>query len=145
MKRGRSDPYGLTRFVGAQEGVFEQALAEIRAGRKRSHWMWYVFPQFKGLGSSPTSIQYAIGSAAEALAYLAHPILGPRLLECAEAALQIDNRSALEIFGSPDDMKICARLMPGKLLPCRYGCQACNDNVTRECELLPGRGIGTIY
>lgn len=106
VKPDGSDPYDLARFVGAQEGVYDQALAEIRSGRKRSHWMWYVFPQFKGLGSSPTSIQYAIGSAAEALAYLAHPILGPRLLECAEAALRIDSRSALEIFGSPDDMKL---------------------------------------
>jgi uncharacterized protein (DUF1810 family) len=106
VKLGGSDPYGLTRFVGAQEGVFEQALAEIRAGRKRSHWMWYVFPQFKGLGSSPTSIEYAIGSVEEAQAYLAHPILGPRLMQCAEAALQIEGLSALEVFGSPDDMKL---------------------------------------
>ena len=108
MKPDGRDPYDLARFVGAQEGVYEQALAEIRTGRKRSHWMWYVFPQFKGLGSSPTSMQYAIGSAAEARAYVAHPILGPRLMECAEATLQIDGRSALEIFGSPDDMKLCS-------------------------------------
>lgn len=100
------DPYDLTRFVVAQEGVYEQALAEIRAGRKRSHWMWYVFPQLKGLGSSPTSIQYAIGSGEEARAYLAHPILGSRLIECAEATLQIQGRSALQIFGAPDDLKL---------------------------------------
>lgn len=106
VKASGSDPHGLTRFVEAQEGVYEQALAEIRAGRKRSHWMWYVFPQVKGLGSSPTSIQYAIGGDAEARAYLAHPVLGARLIECAEAALQIEGRSALQIFGSPDDLKL---------------------------------------
>ena len=100
------DPYNLTRFVQAQGRDYEQALAEIRAGQKRSHWMWYVFPQFKGLGSSPTSIHYAINSAGEAAAYLAHPLLGPRLLKCAESALQVADRSALEIFGSPDDMKL---------------------------------------
>ena len=100
------DPYNLTRFVQAQGRDYQQALAEIRAGEKRSHWMWYVFPQFKGLGSSPTSMHYAIKTAGEAAAYLGHPILGPRLQECAEAALQIESRSALEIFGSPDDMKL---------------------------------------
>jgi uncharacterized protein (DUF1810 family) len=101
-----SDLYNLARFLKAQGPVYEQAIAEIRAGRKRSHWMWYVFPQFKGLGSSPTSIHYAIGSAHEAAAYLGHPILGPRLMECSEATLQLENRSALEIFGSPDDLKL---------------------------------------
>jgi len=106
------DPYNLARFVQAQGPDYGQALAEIRAGRKQSHWMWYIFPQFKGLGSSPTSIHYAIKSAPEAMAYLAHPILGPRLLECADAALQIAGRSALEAFGSPDDIKLrsCATL-----------------------------------
>jgi uncharacterized protein (DUF1810 family) len=100
-----SDPYNLTRFLLAQEADYGQVLAEIRAGRKRSHWMWYVFPQFDGLGMSPTSKHYAIKSAQEAVAYLAHPLLGPRLMECAESALQVADRSALEIFGSPDDMK----------------------------------------
>jgi len=100
------NPHNLNRFVQAQEPDYDQALSEIRAGRKRSHWMWYVFPQFTGLGSSPTSMQYAIKSVQEAAAYLAHPVLGPRLLECAEAALRIEGRSALEIFGSPDDMKL---------------------------------------
>jgi uncharacterized protein (DUF1810 family) len=100
------DPHNLNRFVQAQERDYDQALSEIRAGRKRSHWMWYVFPQFTGLGSSPTSEHYAIKSVQEATAYLAHPVLGPRLLECAEAALQIEGRSALEVFGSPDDMKL---------------------------------------
>ena len=100
------DPYNLTRFVQAQEADYDQALTEIRAGGKRSHWMWYVFPQFVGLGSSPTSRNYAIKSREEAKAYLAHPILGPRLIECAEAALQIEGHSAVQIFGSPDDMKL---------------------------------------
>jgi uncharacterized protein (DUF1810 family) len=107
-----ADPYNLARFLQAQEHDYDQALAEVRAGRKHTHWMWYVFPQFKGLGSSPTSMHYAIKSAQEAAAYLAHPVLGPRLLEGAEAALRIEDRSALEIFGSPDDMKLrsCATL-----------------------------------
>ena len=100
------DPHNLNRFVQAQEHDYDQALGEIRAGRKRSHWMWYVFPQFTGLGSSPTSVHYAIKSVQDATAYLAHPVLGPRLLECADAALQIEGRSALEVFGSPDDMKL---------------------------------------
>jgi uncharacterized protein (DUF1810 family) len=107
-----TDPYNLSRFVDAQARDYVQALTEIRAGRKQSHWMWYVFPQFQGLGNSPTSRHFAIASAAEAAAYLAHPTLGPRLLECAESALRIQGRSALEIFGSPDDMKLrsCATL-----------------------------------
>jgi uncharacterized protein (DUF1810 family) len=107
-----SDPYDLNRFVQTQAGVYERALAEIRNGRKRSHWMWYIFPQFDGLGFSPTSKRYAIKSIAEAKAYLRHPILGPRLLECAEAAHRVEGRSAFEIFGSPDDLKLksCATL-----------------------------------
>ena len=106
------DPYDLERFVRAQEGDYGRALAEVRAGRKRSHWMWYVFPQYEGLGFSPTSRRYSIKSRAEAEAYLAHPVLGPRLTECAEAALGVEGRSAPEVFGSPDDMKLrsCATL-----------------------------------
>jgi len=101
-----TDPWNLARFVAAQKGIYAVALGEIRSGQKRSHWMWYVFPQFIGLGSSPTSVQYAIKSRDEAEAYLAHAILGRRLLECAEAVVQIADRSAHEIFGSPDDMKL---------------------------------------
>jgi uncharacterized protein (DUF1810 family) len=101
-----TDPWNLARFIQAQQGDYAQALGEIRAGRKRTHWMWYVFPQFTGLGYSPTSVHYAITSREEAAAYLAHPILGPRLVECAEAALQVERRSADEIFGSPDDLKL---------------------------------------
>ena len=100
------DPFALSRFVAAQEPDYERALAELRRGRKESHWMWYVFPQFRGLGSSPISQRYAIGSLAEARAYLAHPVLGPRLVECAEAVLAISDRSATDIFGWPDDMKL---------------------------------------
>ena len=101
-----SDPYDLARFVDAQETDYDTALAEIRAGRKRSHWMWYVFPQISGLGFSPTSQHFAIKSLAEAKAYLAHPILGPRLRECAEALIALNGRSAHDILGSPDDMKL---------------------------------------
>jgi uncharacterized protein (DUF1810 family) len=101
-----TDPWNLARFIQAQQGDYAQALGEIRAGRKRTHWMWYVFPQFTGLGSSPTSAHYAIKSREEAKQYLAHPVLGRRLIECAEAVLQIQDRSAHEIFGSPDDMKL---------------------------------------
>jgi uncharacterized protein (DUF1810 family) len=107
-----TDPHDLARFVQAQEGDHERALSEIRSGRKRSHWMWYIFPQYDGLGFSPTSRRYAIKSLAEAQAYLGHPVLGPRLVECAQAALGVEGRSAYEIFGSPDDMKLrsCATL-----------------------------------
>ena len=100
------DPHNLSRFVQAQQSDYEQALSEINTGRKRSHWMWYIFPQFDGLGFSSMSERYAIKSLAEAEAYLAHPILGPRLLEIAEAALAVDGKTATEIFGSPDDMKL---------------------------------------
>ena len=100
------DRHDLNRFLAAQEGLYDQALAEIRQGRKQSHWMWFVFPQVKGLGFSATSQHFAIRSAAEARAYLAHPVLGPRLVECAEAALSIEGQTAREIFGSPDDLKL---------------------------------------
>ena len=106
------DPYNLERFVRAQETDYEQALAEITRGRKRTHWMWYVFPQLKGLGSSWNAAHYAISGSEEARAYLAHPVLGPRLVECAEAALAHEGRTASAIFGYPDDVKLrsCATL-----------------------------------
>jgi uncharacterized protein (DUF1810 family) len=109
---GASDPHHLSRFLRAQEGDYARALSEIRDGRKHSHWMWYIFPQVAGLGASATSERYAIKSLAEAEAYLAHPVLGPRLRECAAAALAVEGRSALEVFGSPDDLKLrsCATL-----------------------------------
>ena len=100
------DRYDLARFVEAQDRDYQHALSEIKAGRKQSHWMWYVFPQFEGLGNSPTSRHYAIKSVDEARAYLAHPVLGPRLVECAEALLGTEGRSAYDIFGSPDDLKL---------------------------------------
>jgi uncharacterized protein (DUF1810 family) len=107
-----TDPFNLNRFLQAQEDDYQQALAEIRSGRKRTHWIWYIFPQIEGLGVSPTSKHYAIKSVDEAKAYLEHPVLGPRLLECAEAVLGVEGRSATEIFGSPDDVKVksCATL-----------------------------------
>lgn len=97
--------YDLQRFVDAQEGVYPTALAELRAGRKRSHWMWFVFPQIEGLGHSEMARRYAIRSADEAAAYLAHPILGKRLRECASSVAMHEDRSANEIFGHPDDLK----------------------------------------
>lgn len=103
---GEGDPHDLARFVDAQAHTFAQALAELQRGQKRSHWMWYIFPQFDGLGLSATSRRYAIKSVAEAEAYLRHPLLGPRLIASAAAALGVQGRSALEVFGSPDDMKL---------------------------------------
>ncbi|MGP0065264.1 MAG: DUF1810 domain-containing protein [Isosphaeraceae bacterium] len=100
------DPHDLDRFVRAQASDYERALSEIRSGRKRSHWMWYIFPQFDGLGFSSTSKQYAIKSLAEAEAYLAHPVLGPRLVACAEATLGVEGKTANQVFGSPDDLKL---------------------------------------
>jgi uncharacterized protein (DUF1810 family) len=106
MPSQNRDPYDLQRFVEAQADDYHRALAEIRQGRKRSHWMWYVFPQLVGLGVSETSSFFAIQSADEARAYLAHPLLGPRLATCAEALLALEGRSARQVFGSPDDMKL---------------------------------------
>jgi uncharacterized protein (DUF1810 family) len=96
----------LERFVSAQDGVYPEALAELKAGRKRTHWMWFVFPQIAGLGASATAQRYAIASLDMARAYLAHPVLGPRLRECARTLLAIDGRSATDIFGYPDDLKL---------------------------------------
>jgi uncharacterized protein (DUF1810 family) len=101
-----ADPHNLRRFLDAQRSSYEQALSEIRSGAKRSHWMWYIFPQYSGLGHSLTSHRYAIKTLAEARAYLEHPILGTRLLECAEAALALEGQSAREVFGYPDDLKL---------------------------------------
>ena len=98
------DPFELERFVAAQAPVIESVLAELRAGRKRTHWMWFVFPQIAGLGSSAMSARYAIGGRAEAQAYLAHPVLGERLRECVRLVIAA-GRPLREIFGSPDDMK----------------------------------------
>ncbi|HEY0265533.1 MAG TPA: DUF1810 domain-containing protein [Rhizomicrobium sp.] len=95
----------LQRFVDAQAGVYDRALAELREGRKQSHWMWFVFPQIAGLGASPMARAYAIQSIAEAQAYLAHPLLGPRLRECCQAMQNIRGQSARDVLGAPDDLK----------------------------------------
>lgn len=99
------DPYNLQRFVSAQARIYPQVISELRSGIKMSHWMWFIFPQIRGLGRSPVSIEYAISSREEATAYLQHPSLGPRLKECTQLVLDVKNRSIEEIFGSPDDMK----------------------------------------
>ncbi len=99
------DPHSLERFVAAQASVYFTVLAELRAGRKRSHWMWFIFPQLAGLGRSAIARQYAIASLDEATAYLAHPVLGTRLRECSALMARIDGRSAHDILGDPDDMK----------------------------------------
>lgn len=107
-----TDPFDLARFVAAQQGAYEAALMEVRSGAKRSHWMWFVFPQIEGLGHSPMARRYAIRNLEEAKAYLAHPVLGARLLEIAHAAVDLPETSASAIFGSPDDLKLhsCATL-----------------------------------
>lgn len=99
------DPYNLRRFVDAQQAVYEAVCRELRQGRKQSHWMWFVFPQIKGLGRSATAQRFAISSREEAEAYLAHPILGPRLRECSRIVADLEGRSVEDIFGYPDDMK----------------------------------------
>ena len=96
----------LKRFLEVQENDFEIALAEIRKGRKQSHWMWYIFPQIAGLGFSPTSKFYAIKDRGEAENYLAHPLLGKRLIEISNALLEVEGKTANQIFGSPDDVKL---------------------------------------
>ncbi|MEZ0352615.1 DUF1810 domain-containing protein [Mycobacterium sp. pR1184] len=100
------DPFDLTRFVVAQEPVYASVVEELRDGRKRGHWMWFVFPQLRGLGSSPTAVHYGISSMQEARAYLGHEVLGPRLHECTQLVNQVRGRSITEIFGSPDDLKL---------------------------------------
>jgi uncharacterized protein (DUF1810 family) len=101
-----SDPFDLQRFVDAQERVYPTVLDELRVGRKRSHWIWFVFPQIAGLGSSPTAARYAISSLDEARAYLRHELLGPRLHECTQLVNAVQGHSIGEIFGSPDDLKV---------------------------------------
>jgi len=102
--------FSIARFVEAQASVYEAALQELQAGEKRSHWMWFVFPQLVGLGSSPTAQMYGIQGAREARAYLGHEVLGHRLRECAQAVLAVPGRTASQIFGSPDDLKFCSSM-----------------------------------
>jgi uncharacterized protein (DUF1810 family) len=99
------DPFDLERFAGAQSAVFEQVLAELRAGEKRTHWIWFIFPQMKGLGHSSHSMYFGIGSLEEAVAYLRHPVLGPRLGRCTRLVTLVEGRTIDQILGSPDDMK----------------------------------------
>jgi uncharacterized protein (DUF1810 family) len=99
------DSFNLERFVDAQAPVYEQVRQELKVGRKQSHWMWFIFPQIAGLGQSPMSIRFAIASPEEAKAYLAHPILGARLRECAHLTLDVEGKTARDIFGSIDEMK----------------------------------------
>jgi len=100
-----TDPFGLDRFVQAQNPVLAQVLGELAAGRKRTHWMWFVFPQIAGLGHSDMARRYALGSLAEAQAYMAHPVLGPRLAECGGLVNRVEGRSINQILGSPDNLK----------------------------------------
>jgi uncharacterized protein (DUF1810 family) len=101
-----ADQFDLQRFVDAQDPVYDTVLAELRGGAKRSHWIWFVFPQLRGLGRSPTAAHYGIASLDEARAYLAHDVLGPRLAECTRLVLAIDGRSVEDIFGWPDNLKV---------------------------------------
>jgi uncharacterized protein (DUF1810 family) len=101
-----ADPHDLQRFIAAQDPLYDGVIGELRAGRKRTHWVWFIFPQLKGLGRSPTAQYYGIASREEAVAYLGHEVLGPRLRECTRLVLDIEGRSVGEIFGSPDDLKL---------------------------------------
>jgi uncharacterized protein (DUF1810 family) len=103
------DPFDLDRFVRAQDPVIAQVRRELGEGRKRSHWMWFVFPQLRSLGRSPTALRYGIGSLDEARAYLEHPVLGPRLVECTGLVNQVEGRSVHGILGSPDDLNSVRR------------------------------------
>ncbi len=100
-----SDPFNLQRFVDAQDRVYDRVLSELRRGEKTTHWMWFIFPQLRGLGHSPTATMYGLSSREEAIAYLQHPILGQRLKECTVIVNEIEGRSLGEIFGYPDDLK----------------------------------------
>lgn len=117
-----SDPFDLDRFISEQEGVYDRVLDELSCGQKRTHWMWYVFPQIDGLGTSATARHYAIKNIEEAKAYLQHSVLGPRLLECAESVLAIEGRSASDIFGFPDDLKLKSSMT-------LFACVAGSDSV----------------
>ena len=112
-----NDPFELNRFLKAQERIYNTAIAELKSGRKRSHWMWYIFPQIDGLAKSTTSKRYAIKSREEAREYLNHPVLGARLTECAEAVVAVQGRSISEIFGYPDDLKLKSSMTLFAFLP----------------------------
>jgi uncharacterized protein (DUF1810 family) len=123
-----SNDFDLERFVQAQQGVYDSALAELRAGRKRSHWIWFIFPQVAGLGQSEMSRKYAIRSSDEAAAYLAHPVLGDRLRECATAVLGHDDEEIVDIFPYPDDLKFHSSMtLFADVAPDEAVFQACLD------------------
>ncbi|MDT7764198.1 MAG: hypothetical protein QOC63_3618 [Mycobacterium sp.] len=105
-----ADQFDLQRFVDAQDRCYDAVLGELRSGKKRSHWIWFVFPQLRGLGRSPTAVRYGISSLDEARAYLGHDVLGPRLRECTRLVARIDGRSADEIFGRPDNLKVASSM-----------------------------------
>lgn len=109
-RAGAADPFDLKRFVSAQDRMFDTVLRELRAGAKRSHWIWFVFPQLRGLGRSPTAITYGIVSCAEARAYLAHPVLGKRLRECTQLMLAVDAKPLSQIMPYPDDLKFVSSM-----------------------------------
>lgn len=129
------EPFNLQRFVDAQEPIYLQALEELRRGQKTSHWMWFVFPQIAGLGHSATAQRYAISSAGEAQAYLRHPVLGPRLVECANALLSVDGRTAEQIFGGVDSLKLrsCLTLF----LAVSGGDKVFEDVLDKYCDGVP--------
>jgi uncharacterized protein (DUF1810 family) len=108
--QGTTDPYNLQRFVDAQRASYERAVSELRRGSKQSHWMWYIFPQLRGLGQSSMSETFGITSEKEAIAYVSHPVLGPRLVECTRLVLNTDGRSLEEIFPFPDNLKFCSAM-----------------------------------
>jgi len=130
------DPFNLNRFIEAQNLVYDAVLSELRQGKKRTHWMWFIFPQAAGLGRSSTSRRYAINSLGEARSYLKHPILGKRLVECTELLLGIEGKTAHDIFGFPDDLKLrsCMTLFAGvsgpgsvfeRLIEIYFECELC--------------------
>lgn len=123
-----SDPYDLQRFVDAQDPVFDQVCAELRTGRKRGHWMWFVFPQIRGLGASPMAVRYAIASRAEARAYLDHPVLGGRLRLCTRLTIEVEGRMIERIFGYPDNLKFRSSMT--------LFAQAAHDNDTLFADAL---------
>lgn len=141
------EQFDLQRFVAAQAGSFDRALAELEAGRKESHWMWFIFPQSRGLGHSPTAVRYAIGSLDEARAFLAHPVLGPRLLRCTEAVIASHAPSLHALFGAPDDLKFVSsmtlfRLATSDPTPFQQALDRWNDGRLdgRTVELMRPRG-----
>ena len=143
-----ADRFDLERFVKAQARVYAHVVAELRGGRKRSHWMWFIFPQLRGLGVSPTAQFYGIGSAEEARAYLVHPVLGPRLIECTETVLGVPGTTLHEIFGSPDALKfrscmtLFARIAPERDVFRRALEKYCGEQEDdRTVALLAGVGL----